>query len=310
MTQSIYYRKKSFLASYEWCTKPWSTKPRNALQRLCDHGFAIGAMFEEMDTGMVTADFNSLNHFIRRLSALDAALNIWYSELQRTAKSPLYWSDPSCGDDTNAQQPQRPQSYDSHDDIKKPFSFGSLHDANLLITYWALKLALSFAISVTCSIILNTTLAPGLEQTAERLCVIHGREGRVANAVNIMRSMEYCLDDKMGSIGGQKAMFAMRVASLSISQNKDSRSREIGVCMGIYERLYREKGLAYAKALSEQHPEIQLVLAIQQGLGVKDIRVCEIPASPFPSFGRIDERIAFVWKLSMERWAADDLFVV
>ena len=260
MFQSLLHRKASPLGSHEWCTRPWHPKrkdqsQKDIFQKLYDHGFALGALLEEIDN----ADFanrdtgtEAIQKYLRRCSAMHAKLHLWYQELLRGSDSPLYWLTPP--NDAIKLGPAD-EYWASISNINRPFSFPNLKTAFIIILYWALKLAISSTIAKTCSIALSNPTIPipsPLNTTVQQMRVQHGQIGRTENATNIMRSMSYCLHDSMGLIGAQKSLFALRAALLSLRR---SQTKESKMCERMYRELYEKKGLGYAKQVADMGPK-------------------------------------------------------
>lgn len=258
MVQALQFRKASPLGYPEWCTRPWAQKrkgqppSRDYSQRLYDHGFALAALFEEVDKANLLspeADISLLTKYLRRCAALDAAFNLWYQSLARHSPTPLYWLTPP--DDS------------IHPTVaalsnRQPFSFPDLRTANTIATFWGCKLALSNTIAIICASILSPNASnrrgedlrsfEALERTARQLLVQHGDTGRLENATNIIRSMPYCLHDSMGLLGPQKSLFALRAALLSLRR---SPGEELDWCLSMYRELVERKGLGYAREVGK-----------------------------------------------------------
>lgn len=256
MIQALQNRKASPLGNFEWCTSPWGQgqkeqdSKRDYSQRLYDHGFALAALFEEIDNARLLspeAQIPLLTKYLRRCSAMDAAFNLWYQDLTRESSTPLYWLTLP------------------NDDIKytaaaltnkRPFSFPDLRVANTMTAFWGCKLALSNTIAIICASVLSPN-APknedprshaALERTACQMLIQHGDTGRLENATNIIRSMPYCLHDSMGLLGSQKSLFALRAALLSLRR---SPGEELGWCVRVYQELVEKKGLGYAREVGK-----------------------------------------------------------
>ena len=260
MFQSLLHRKASPLASHEWCTRPWYQKrkdqsQKDILQRLYDHGFALGALLEEIDDAEFANEdtgTEAIQKYLRRCSAMDARFNLWYQELVRTSDSPVYWLTP-LNDSIELSSADKYCASISNNN--RPFSFPNLKIANMILLYWALKLALSSTIANICSTALSTPTSPRptlLQTTAQQMLVQHGETGRLEIATNIMRSMPYCLHDSMGLLGAQKSLFALRAALLSLRR---SQTEELKLCAQMYRELYERKGLGCAEPVADMGPK-------------------------------------------------------
>ena len=257
MVQALQNRKASPLGYLEWCTRPSVRQKkqhpeRDLTQRLYDHGFALAALFEDIDKANLLspeAKISMLVKYLRRCSVLDATFNLWYHKLIRQSLTPLYWLTP-------------PNDSVSHSvatlSHRQPFSFRDLRAATTLTTFWGCKLALSKTIAIICASVLSPTACnrreddsrsfAALEQTARQLLMQHGDTGRLENATNIIRSMPYCLHDSMGVLGPQKSLFPLRAALLSL---RKSPGEELDWCLRMYQELVERKGLGYAREVGK-----------------------------------------------------------
>ena len=258
MIQALQNRKASPLGNHEWCTRPWVQKrkggcpEKDSTQRLYDHGFALAALFEEIDTANLPdpeTEISTFNKYLRRCSALEAKINLWYQNLARQSSTPLYWLTPP-NDDIDITTAEV--------DSWRPFSFPDLPIAITTITFWGLKLALSNTIAIICSLVLSRN-APdqhkedlqgfaALQQTAHLLITQHGDKGRLENATNIIRAMPYCLHDSTGLLGPQKSLFALRAALLSLRKTP---GEELDRCLRTYQELVETKGMGYAREVGK-----------------------------------------------------------
>lgn len=256
MFQSLLHRKASPLGSHEWCTRPWYQKrkeqsQKDIFQKLYDHGFALAALLEEIDNADLAnedASTEMIQKYLRRCSAMDAKINLWFKELVRSSDSPVYWLTPLNDSIELGPADGYRASICNHN---RPFSFPDLKTANVVIMHWALKLAISSTIAIICSTALSTPTFP-LQTTARQMLVQHGEIGRLENATNIMRSMPYCLHDSMGLLGAQQSLFALRAALLSLRR---SQIEELTLCARMYRELYEKKGLRYAKQVADMGPK-------------------------------------------------------
>ena len=253
MVQSIQYRKRSFLGSDEWLTRPWDPIGKDILQTIYDKGFALAALFEEMDSKGILAGADRrvtvLAEYMRRCINLDADFNAWYEELLLQSPSPLFWSTPDSG-------------YYHGDEAAPgskyaPFTFPSFRLANACVTYWGLKTVLSGTIALLCGTIFShsgpnqnelTQQYHDLQNTAERQITQYSSPHRLELAVNIMRSMPYCLNDSMGLAGSQKSLFGLRVALFTLRRQP---GEELKWCQALYQELENKGGLRYAREIAK-----------------------------------------------------------
>ena len=261
MIQSVLLRKASPLGSYEWCTRPWSRKrqdhyPKDASQMLYDHGFALAALLEEIDSSDLAqeaTDIKDIHKYLRCCLAMDAKFNLWYQDLTRRIDGPAYWLTPR-NESTELGSLNEPWA--STGNNIQPFSFPNLKTAHTILFYWAFKLAISSTIANICSTALSKATSPTttpLQMMAQHLLVQHGETGRLENVTNIMRSMPYCSHDSMGLMGAQKSMFALGAALLSMGRNQ---IEEVKLCRQMYKGLYEEKGLGHAKQAIDMGPNL------------------------------------------------------
>ena len=258
MIQALQNRKASPLGSHEWCTRPWVQKrkdrcpEKDTIQRLYDHGFALAALFEDIDKANLSKPgtaISELNKYLRRCSALDATFNLWYQNLTRQSSTPLYW--PTPPNDSTHQAPAALAKW-------RPLSFPDLRVAITIITFWGLKSVLSNTIAIICTLILSPTTKDqhrndpqgfaALEQTARNLVTLHGDTGRLENATNIVRAMPYCLHDCTGLLGPQKSLFPLRAALLSLRKRP---GEELDMCLKAYQQLGDKKGMGYAREVGK-----------------------------------------------------------
>ena len=258
MIQCIQYRKSTFLGSSEWSTLPWSETGKNIYQQLCDKGFALAALLEDIDNAGLTKEninISLLSRLFRRLFDLYEELNLWYGEILEESHSPLYW-------------PAQSISHSSHPKgaVKSsellPFAFHTLLHAHTIVTFWALQIVISNAIALACEHVLSLNAqAPGHSSGSTSsqeiqdlrivaLCLLetHTVSHRRELATNIVRSMPYCLNDDMGLVSAQKSLFAIRVALFVLSRHP---GEKLQWCQAMYQELYSKKGLRYAKEIAK-----------------------------------------------------------
>ena len=212
---------------------------------LCDHGFALAALLEEVDNAVLTQtdpDTEVMHKYLRCCSAMDARFNLWYQDLTGRSDSPAYWLTP------------RDDSIELSS-ANEPFSFSNLETANMITLYWAFKLAISRTIAEICSTALSKPTSPTttlLQVMAHQMLIEHGESGRFENATKIIRSMPYCLHDSMGFLGAQRSLVTLRAALLSMGKN---RIEELSLCRQLYRDLYEKKGLGCAKQVADMGPK-------------------------------------------------------
>lgn len=258
MIQCIQYRKSAFLGSSEWLTLPWSETGKDVYQQLYDKGFALAALLEGIDNARLTnenTNISIVSEYLARLSSLDEELNLWYREILRETSSPLYWHTQSTSLGWHLKETVESLTV-------PPFAFHTLRLANIIATYWALRLILSNTIALACQHVLSTnTRVPShsssstlrqssqdLETMTFHLLEIHTRPHRLELATNIIRSMPYCLSDNMGLMGAQKSLFALRTALFALQRYP---GEELKWCQAMYQELDSKKGLRYAREIAK-----------------------------------------------------------
>ena len=260
MIQCIQFRKSSFLGDLDWLTIPWGDTGKDVYQQLCDQGFALSALLQEMDnTNLTNAETRSsqLSMYLQRCSEIHIDFEAWYQQLLQHSPSPLYWTTrPNL---TSGSTTEFPRNDASDSQTLSPFSFPSLRLAYITATFWALKLILSSTIALTCRAILSTENAaqsisadPDLvvdrRNTVHRFLSQHGSPQRLKLATNIMRSMAYSLNDSMGLLGAAKSLFPLRVALFALQRQP---GEELKWCQAVYQQLETKKGLRYAREIAK-----------------------------------------------------------
>ncbi|KAL9125744.1 MAG: hypothetical protein Q9217_005091 [Psora testacea] len=250
MIQSVQFRKKAFLDSQEWRSKPWKHNAKDIYQRLLEYGFEFGTLSEEADNSRLREGELDLQHSIsypQRYSALNKRMDIWFQDFLAESPSPLFWL--SSEDGSGA-----PES--AH---YNPFIFPSLRLATITLCYWALKLVISGVTASICGALLskhpalknNAPDAFANPQERENLLQLLRQCSKAYNvklATNIMRTMAYILSDSMGLIGAQQGLFPLRVA---LSVLRQYPGEELWWCQAIYQQLDKRKGLRYATHIAK-----------------------------------------------------------
>ncbi|KAF6218481.1 hypothetical protein HO133_005830 [Letharia lupina] len=258
MIQCIQYRRSTFLGSPEWLTLPWSETGKDIFQQLYDKGFALAALLEGIDNARVTdenTNFSILSEYLGGLSGLDEELNLWYGEILQESPLPLYWSTQSTSPGWHLKQAVGPRTLPS-------FAFHTLRLANITVTYWGLRLILSNTIALACRQVLSINIqlptqsssstppqaTQNLKTMSLHLLEAHTTAYRLELATNIIRSMPYCLNDKMGLMGAQKSLFALRTALFVLQRYP---GQELKWCQAMYQELDGKKGLRYAREIAK-----------------------------------------------------------
>ena len=258
MIQCIQYRKSTFLGRSEWSTLPWRETGKDIYQQLCDKGFALAALLEDIDNAGLTKEnlnISLLSKLLRRLYDLCEELNSWYGAILEESYSPLYWHAQSI---SHSSQPKG--AVNSSELL--PFAFHTLLHAHTIVTFWALQIVISNAIALSCEHVLSmnaqvagqssvSTSSQTMQDLHTRslyLLEIHTVSHRRQLATNIVRSMPYCLNDDMGLVSAQKSLFAIRIALFVLSRHP---GEKLQWCQAMYQELYSKKGLRYAKEIAK-----------------------------------------------------------
>ncbi|KAL6716939.1 hypothetical protein ACLMJK_004851 [Lecanora helva] len=273
MIQCVLYRTSSFLGTDEWQSIPWEVTAKDVYQKLYDKGFILAALFEDIDKTNITITSESLQALsdqLQRLSDLDTQMDIWYRELLNNSPSPMYWpAEPS-----DAPYASTGWYIDGVTDPNTlpPLEYQTLRLANIITTYWGLRTVLSNTITTTCGTVLlisdsiqtESSDVRTLTTRAQQLIHKHGGTTTLQYAIDIMRSMPYCLHDNMGLLGAQKSLFALRTA---LSTMRRYPGEEHKWCCTVYKQLEAAKGLRYAKEVAKldgrQNPSEEETLSWQ-----------------------------------------------
>lgn len=231
---------------------------KDVYQNLYDKGFALAALLEELDNAKLTkenTEVSILSGFLRRLSSLDEEMKLWYREILKVSSPPLYWHTQSTSLGWHLEEAVEPRTL-------PPFAFHTLRLANITVTYWGLALILSNTIALACQQVLTTInrvpaqsslynlprASQDLETMSILLLEVHTSSYRLELATNIIRSMPYCLNDRMGLMGAQKSLFAMRTALFALQRYPPG--EELKWCQAMYQKLHSKKGLRYAREIA------------------------------------------------------------
>lgn len=141
MFLSVLFRKASPLGSHKWSSLSWYKKRKEQGQKdisptIYDHGFALAASLEEIDDANLAsgnASAEMIQRYIRRCSATDARLYLWYQqELVCRSEGPMYWLTPlSDSVDLSPTYQQWASLSKNH----RPFYFPNLKTASVTTLY-------------------------------------------------------------------------------------------------------------------------------------------------------------------------------
>ncbi|MCJ1283420.1 hypothetical protein MMC26_002749 [Xylographa opegraphella] len=261
MIMALRERKASFFGSEAWATQPWGCEAKSVPQKLCDKGFALAALLEEIDMSRRpnnnVAPAEELVRFLSRFLEIDNELESWYQELLEDSPSPLYWIRP--GDARTLRDDPNSSTTQTNDTA---FEFASLQLAHVTMNYWAIRIILSSAVAGICNNVpqgifdardgpdYNMKAADGSQSSsysskkfigamASKYCI----DQRIELASSIVLSMPYCMDEKMGLFGSQKTLFPLGT-TLSVLETLPG--EDSARCRKLYQQLTTKKGLRFA----------------------------------------------------------------
>ena len=247
MIQSIQTRKRTFLNKQQWRTDPWKHHIKDIHQRLLEYGFEFGAVTEDADTSGFRGDLEDCISYPRRYDAIDTGMDAWFQDFLAESPSPLFW----LSEEDNSEAPvSAPPKY---------FVFPSLKLATITLNCWALKLIVSNIIASICSALLSNHPAlhsnapepiahPQGRQLLLKLLDRHSKSHCLDLAIKIMRTMPYVLNDSMGMLSSQQALFPLRVVLFVLRQYPGD---ELRWCQTVYHKLEAGKGLRYATEIGK-----------------------------------------------------------
>ena len=274
MISCVTYRRTSVLAYGRWLARPWDETSHSVHPRVYDKGFALAALFQDLDNANVASlstNISTLSLCLQRLIDMDTDLESWYEEYLVRNTSPLYWpAQPS----TTYTRFER-KIADSGPRGLPLLAYPNLTIASTTLTFWALKILLSDEIANTSHIILSTNhkartdsqatdpaaslKLTSMAQIAEKQ---HSKEKRMDLATEISRSVPYCLNSAMGLLGPERALFALRTA---IAMFRRHPGPELEWCRKIYSRFNDRSGFRGAMQL---HPYLY---GPYQSRGIRDL---------------------------------------
>lgn len=230
MLSCLEHRRTTVLADGRWLVRPWDETSNSTHSRLFDKGFALARLLQEFDNAnlaSVSTSISTLSHCLHLALDMHTDLEKWYKEFLTSSPSPSYWPTPPSTF-TIAQQ----QFADSGPRGLPLLCYPNLMVASNTVTLWALKLVLSSEIATICQIILLTNRKARADSTAtdpaaslmltsmaQRTEDQHGEEQRMTLAIDIARSLPYCLNRTTGLLGPRRAFFALRTAMATIRRS-------------------------------------------------------------------------------------------
>ena len=286
MIQSLHFRKRNPLATPKWRSGQLGAGQYFNFSSLYDLGFDVGALAEDMDLSLdslmdkhTTLTANSL---LKRCEALECKLQAWYEEFSKETLGPTFWEAPELLPD---------KGEDGNVALEVPIAFRSMAIAELLTTFWAIRLLLTVALLKIHSTVSESraqstmsqqaTLSDSNQQNVEsrtssqpilapssRLPVSIPLPTYLRDlAILITRSATFCLSESAGQHGPLRFLFPLRVALITFQNTaailKDRNGAEDASvvaaeryrewCQGFYEMLEKEKQIGYARDLGK-HP--------------------------------------------------------
>ena len=274
-------RKASFFGSETWANQPWGREPKSVRQKLYDKGFTLAALLEEID---ISRRFNAdvipveqLVQYLNRCLKIDNELEAWYQELLEDSPSPLYWIRPT--EEGALSGLVNPSTTNVNETV---FDFASLHLAHVTMSYWAIRIILSSAVTGLCNAVpqgafdtrnptegdmkafgkrhpSSNSANSFIKAMASKYCI----EQRIELASSIVLSVPYCMDENMGLFGSQKTLFPLGT-TLSVLETLPG--EESARCRELYGLLTTKKGLRFAQVQAKdiQSPTSEVTTFIKE----------------------------------------------
>ena len=246
MIQSVQYRQRTFLGTEEWRTNAWVGCSKEPDIRLYELGFDLGSLKEDCDKAGVQDGKLSLEdsmEFVNRFSIIDSHLDAWFEGYEKETTAPLF------------RIADHVVKIGMENETFKPLIFSRLREASNTLGYWGLKLVVSHAITeISMALLANNPCLSSIAntQTREKLEKVIGEHGGshcLHLATNITRTIPYVLDDSMGLIGAQHALFPLRAALFTLSRYP---GEELRRCRAVYAQFDQKKGLHYATEVAKR----------------------------------------------------------
>ena len=287
MIQSLHFRERNPLARTEWRSGQLGTSLFDDFQRLYDLGFDVGALAEDLDlllsSTMLEHGTITAISLLSTGKALDRGLQAWYDKLSQKTERPMLW---------DAHQPFPDKFHHGGPSPEVPLTFRSHRIAELLTTFWTVRLLLLVAMLKLHKAISQskTQTATSLEQnlvsdshrqnassqaslqptteSSSRLLAPNPSPIHLHNlAVLIARSTAFCLSESVGQYGHLRFLFPLRVALVTFQNSATKLRNQYGPnnpnvreaerckvwCQGCYETLAKDKQVGYARDL-EKYP--------------------------------------------------------
>ncbi|KAG8531434.1 uncharacterized protein KY384_003063 [Bacidia gigantensis] len=247
MIHSLQFRKGTFLMSEEWKVKYFTDPVDEFHYRLLEFGFELASTLEETDRQRLQQELLSLDRcisYVNMFLALDSRMEDWLQDFTSHCGDPLYvidFKDSYCS---------------GIPDMYKGFIFRNYRQANVLNTFWSLKLILNHILTTIRAALgvrsahFKTAGGPNAPAGEDRPDFLGGDRSDhcLELATNIMRAMPYVLKDEMGLLGAQQSIFPLRVALLVLKRYP---GEELRWCESIYSQFNSKKGIRYATEIAK-----------------------------------------------------------
>lgn len=200
---------------------------KDSQYKLLEFGFELGENIEKLDKGCLQ---NSLD-------STQAAINLMHVFLDIENRM-FGWLG-----DFQSESPHMT----STDGSPEPYRFRNLRFTIQMLTYWALKLVMSHLVAMVGGTLLQRIPPQMVKQVLGEhimgLMERHDREPSLEHARSILKTVPYILDDEMGLMAAQQAMFPIRAALFVL---KLLGGEELEWCKAVYAQFNAKKGLRYA----------------------------------------------------------------
>ena len=167
--------------------------------------------------------YQNITDLLGRGWKLDASLQNFYMELERTSDAPLYRSQLAKQEQISSTEPGEGQVFTS------AFYFTNLDTAHLAMMYWAASAILWSGLSVTYAMLsvykLDGNLPP-LEHRADRASL----------AKKICQTVEYCMQDEHETRGKTSTVFPLKVAIETLNETPGC-ERELAWAVNTMDRI-------------------------------------------------------------------------
>lgn len=211
-------RKRSFLASKEWRTIPWTNIPKTPHQDMQDLLLELPGILEDQDT-LPRAAYPSL---LRQCLDLEARLKAWYENFRRIYPGPPYWLEFST---LKIDPPVFPTCY----------QFASVGVANTHTFYWA-------------NLILVYSTIVGLTPVNQPPIAAVGDTSDLA--AQICMAMEYYISPGKKTYGPMLTLYPLRIAAECFKRLGVRGAKSTLWCKAVF-GILDSKGIALGRMLEK-----------------------------------------------------------